>query len=190
MSRRLLAAGLLLPAALPAAAVDYVQTSGSTLGFSGTWQGERFQGRFPAFATRLAFDPAKPAAARLDVEIRMTAATAGTPEEGVELRSPAFLDTARHPTAHYVVRGFRATGPGRYTAVGSLNLRGVTRPAIFNFRWTPGAKPMLVGTATVKRLNFGVGAGEWAEVGMLGNDIAVSARVVFTPAAASAKKRP
>ena len=190
MSRQLVAAGLLLLAALPAAAIDYVQTSGSTLGFSGIWQGERFEGRFPGFATRLAFDPAKPSAARLDVEIRIAAATAGTPEEDLELRGKAFLDAARHPAARYVARGFRATGPGRYTAVGTLSLRGVTRPVTFNFRWTPGAKPLLVGTAMVKRLQFGVGAGEWADVGVLGNDIAVHARVVLTPVAASAKKRP
>ncbi|HXH01506.1 MAG TPA: YceI family protein, partial [Xanthomonadaceae bacterium] len=106
------------------------------------------------------------------------------------LRGKAFLDAARHPTARYAARGFRAMGPGRYTAFGNLSLRGVTRPVTFNFRWTPGVKPLLVGTAVVKRLQFGVGAGEWADVGVLGNDIAVHARVVLTPVAASAKKRP
>lgn len=66
--RSFLLAGLLL-SSMPALAADYLQAAGSTLGFSGTLEGDRFEGRFPGFATLLRFDPARLDQARLDVTI-------------------------------------------------------------------------------------------------------------------------
>ncbi len=56
MPRHALALALALFAA-PAFAVDYVQSTGSSLVFAGKYQGEVFTGKFPGFATRLSFDP-------------------------------------------------------------------------------------------------------------------------------------
>ena len=39
---------------------------------------------------------------------------------------------------------------------------------------------MLTGKATVKRLDFGVGSGEWADTELLPNEISVSTKVVFS----------
>jgi polyisoprenoid-binding protein YceI len=41
---------------------------------------------------------------------------------------------------------------------------------------------VLAGRATVKRLDFGIGAGDWADTAMLPDEIAVSTRVRFVPA--------
>jgi len=50
---------------------------------------------------------------------------------------------------------------------------------ILTFTWTPGAKPVLAGKATVKRLQFGVGSGDWADIATIPNEIAISTRVVL-----------
>jgi polyisoprenoid-binding protein YceI len=60
-----------------------------------------------------------------------------------------------------VTRSFAKTGTGYY-AVGSLTLHGVTKNVPINFQFVPGAgQPTLEGTANVKRLDFGVGQGDW-----------------------------
>ena len=83
---------LLLAAALafaPAAgAADYVQAPGSPLAFAGSYQEEVFTGRFPAFQTPLSFDPARPAEARLEVDIPLTSASTGNPDYDENLRGP------------------------------------------------------------------------------------------------------
>ena len=56
------------------------------------------------------------------------------------------------------------------------------KPVTLNFTWTPGAKPVLAGKASVKRLDFGVGEGEWADTSLIPNEIAVSTKVLFVPA--------
>ena len=66
--------------------------------------------------------------------------------------------------------------------VGTLSLRGVSKPVTLTFTWTPGDKPVLAGKATVKRLEFGVGEGDWADTDLLPNEIAVSTKVFFVPA--------
>ena len=185
MRKTLALAALLAAAAWPVQATDYVQAAGSSLAFGGMYQGEAFAGRFPGFDTRLQFDPADPASARLEVRIPLAGATTGNADYDGELRGPAFLDTARFATAHYRASGFRSLGGNRYAADGTLSLHGIEQPVTLEFTWTGGGQPLLAGTATVRRLAFGVGAGDWADTGMIPDAIAVSTRVRFTPAPAT-----
>ena len=174
---------LLALCALPALAADYVQAAGSTLTFATKYQGEVFTGRFPAFATRISFDPAALAASKLDVTIPLAGTATGDKERDENLRGGDFFDVARFPQARYVATKFRSLGGARYAADGTLTLRGVSRPVTLVFTWTPGASPVLAGQATVKRLAFGVGGGgDWADTGIIPDDVAVSTRVVLARA--------
>ncbi|MGI8561296.1 MAG: YceI family protein, partial [Luteimonas sp.] len=82
----------------------------------------------------------------------------------------------------YSARGFRSLGGGRYAADGTLSLRGVGKAVTLEFTWTPGPAPVLDGVATVQRLDFGVGSGDWADTDTLPNAIAIETRVILTPA--------
>lgn len=168
--------------ALPAAATDYVQAQGSRLAFASQFEGESFAGRFPGFSTRLHFDPARPQDARLDVAIPLAGAVSGNRDRDDALRGADFFHVARFPQARYRATGFRHLGGDRYAADGLLSLRGIEKPVTLEFTWTPGPRPLLVGRATVSRLAFGVGGGDWADTTMLPDAIAVSTRVVFEPA--------
>jgi polyisoprenoid-binding protein YceI len=161
-------------------AQNYVQTTGSSLQFSGTYQGDAFSGSFPGFRTTFSFDPAQLARSRLDVLIPIASATVGNEEMDPEMRGAAFFDGARFPQARYTATTFRALGGNRFEATGNLSLRGVTKPVTLTFTWKPGAQPELHGNATVKRLDFGVGGGEWNDTSLLPNDIQVTTTVVFT----------
>jgi polyisoprenoid-binding protein YceI len=160
-------------------AADYVQAPGSTLTFAGSYQGETFTGRFPGFATKLSFDPKQLAASTLDVSIPLATATTGNEDYDGEMRGDAFFNSAKFPQARYTATKFRALGGNRYAADGVLSLHGVSKPVTLAFTWTPGAKPVLAGKATVKRLDFGVGGGEWADTSLLPNEITVSTKVVL-----------
>ncbi len=166
-------------ATAPAHAADYVQASGSTLAFATKYDGEVFSGSFPGFATTLSFDPANLDAARLEVSIPLASARSGNADRDSTLQGADFFNVARFATAHYRAEKFRALGDGRYAADGTLELRGVSKPVTLTFSWTPGAQPVLTGKATVRRLDFGVGAGDWADTSLIPNETAVSTRVVF-----------
>lgn len=173
-----------LVAALPfsALAADYVQAPGSSLAFAGSYQGEVFSGTFPDFRTTLRFDPARPQDASLSVTIPLAGATTGNEDYDAEMRGPAFFDASRFAQATFTATGVRALGDGRYAADGELALRGVRQPVTLEFTWTPGTRPLLSGRATVRRLAFGVGGGDWADTGLIPDGIAISTRVYLAPA--------
>ncbi len=177
-----LAAVLVAALALPAQAADYVQAPGSSLTFATKYQGEIFTGRFPAFSTRLSFDPARLAGSKLDVTIPLAGAVTGSDERDSTLKDADFFSVSKFPQARFVATTFRGLGANRYAADGQLTLRGVSKPVTLTFTWTPGATPVLSGHATVKRLAFGVGGGDWADTSIIPDEVAVSTRVQFRPA--------
>ncbi|UKE48207.1 MULTISPECIES: YceI family protein [Xanthomonas translucens group] len=166
-------------AAAPAFAADYVQAPGSSLVFASKYDGEVFTGQFPGFDSKFSFDPANLASARLDVAIPLAGAKSGNADRDSTLQGPDFFDVAKFATAHYRADKFRGLGNNQYAADGTLELRGVSRPVTLTFTWTPGAQPVLAGKALVKRLDFGVGGGDWADTKTIPNETAISTKVVF-----------
>lgn len=171
-----------LAAAMPAFARDYVQGPGSTLTFASHYQGEVFTGHFSRFTTRLSFDPAKLADARLDVLIPLASASTANTDRDDTLQGPDFFNTSAFPQARYTASRFRHVKGNEYAADGTLSLRGVRKPVTLTFTWTPGPNPVLNGKAGVQRLDFGVGGGDWADLEIIPNLVAVSTKVVFQPA--------
>lgn len=183
ISPALTAAALVaMMAAAPASAADYVQASGSTLVFASKYDGEVFTGKFASFTTTLSFDPANLATSKLDVVIPLTGASTGNGDRDSTLSSSDFFNVAKFAQARYSASKFRSLGGNQYAADGNLLLRGVSKPVTLTFTWTPGAQPVLSGKATVKRLDFGVGSGDWADTSNIPNEVAVSTKVVFKPA--------
>ena len=180
MRKTLLLALALLCA--PAFAADYIQAPGSSLVFAGKYQGEAFTGRFPGFATTFSFDPANLGGSKLDVTIPLAGAKSGNSDRDSTLQGKDFFNVAQFAQARYTANGFRDLGNGQYAADGTLELRGIRKPVALTFTLSGGDNPVLVGQAVVKRLDFGVGAGDWADVSIIPNEIAVATRVTFKPA--------
>jgi len=171
-----LGAAVLLAAA-PALATDYVQAPGSTLAFATEYDGEVFSGHFGQFTTALSFDPADLSDARLDVAIPLASATTANADRDATLQGAEFFATSRFPQARYTATSFLDLGDGRYAADGELTLRGTTRPVTLTFTFTDGTPALLEGRATVQRLDFNVGGGDWADLSLIPNPVAISTKV-------------
>ncbi|MFT3669270.1 MAG: YceI family protein [Pseudoxanthomonas sp.] len=179
--RARLALASLLLAAAPAMAADYVQAPGSTLVFASNYQGETFTGKFGSFTTTMSFDPKQLATSKLDVAIQLTGTQTGNKDRDDTLVSADFFNVGKFAQARYTATKFRALGGNQYAADGTLTLRGASKPVTLTFTWTPGAQPVLSGKATVKRLDFGVGGGDWADTATIPNEVAISTKVVLKP---------
>ena len=168
-----------LMATAPVLAADYVQAPGSVLVFATKYDGEVFTGSFPGFDTKLSFDPAKLDGAKLEVTIPLAGAKSGNSDRDSTLQGADFFNVGKFAQAKYSATTFRALGNNQYAADGTLELRGVSKPVTLTFTWTPGAQPVLSGKATVKRLDFGVGGGDWADTKTIPNETAISTKVVL-----------
>jgi polyisoprenoid-binding protein YceI len=179
---RLLACSLLLVSGL-AQAADYATLPGSTLGFTASFQGKAIAGEFKRFSPQIRFDPAHLDQSRFDVGIELASADTGDGERDEELRSEDFFNVRKLAQARFSASKFRALGGNRYAADGQLSLRGVSQPVTLSFSWTPGAKPVLIGDASLKRSAFGVGAGDWADTSELADGVKVHTRLLLGPKA-------
>jgi polyisoprenoid-binding protein YceI len=174
-------AALLLMLALPAAALatDYAVQPGSTLGFAGTFQGAGFNGGFRQWQAAVSYDPANLAHARFDVTVNLASVAVSDKDQQAALPGKDFFDVARFPSAHFVTTGFRKLG-GKVIADGTLTLRGVTRPVSLAVDFRPQGKGATLDVATtLKRLDFGVGGGDYADTSVIGADVKVQAHLVL-----------
>lgn len=175
----LLLALLWLPAGVFAA--DWrVLPGASSLGFSAEAQGETFDGRFSRFEARIRFDPAALEASRFEVEIALDSVDSQNSERDDMLAEAEFFDSAKQPNARYVAERFVALGGSRYRADGELELRGVRRPVALQFDWSvDGEQARLTGEASLDRLAFGVGSGEWEDTELIAREVAVHATLLL-----------
>ena len=156
-----------------AAAQWSMQPKESKLTFVGEQAGAQFEGSFDKFTADITFDPKDLAHARFDVKIDTASVNTQDGERDSTLKGADLFDVKRFATAHYVADKFTAAG-SKYSATGKLTLRDVTKdvPIEFTFDVKDGAA-WLKGTAKIKRLDFGVGQGEWKDTSTVGNDVQV-----------------
>ncbi len=175
-------AASLVVASGTAVAADYVQAPGSTLTFASSFENEVFTGHFSRFTTTMRFDPQRLDQATLDVTIPLASATTANPERDDTLQGGDFFNSKRFPQASYRASKFRHLGDDRYAADGTLTLRSVSGPVTLTFTWKRGTSPVLTGRASVQRLDFGVGGGDWSDLAMIPAAVAISTRVNLSPA--------
>jgi polyisoprenoid-binding protein YceI len=159
----------------------------STLEFTFMQAGAQNKGRFTRFPVVFDFAPDNLAASRLEVTVDMNSLDTGDQERDDNLRDTDLFAVKKFPQAHYSATQFTKTANG-YEAQGKLTLRGVTREVRvpFSFRTATengAAVGYMSGKTSLRRLDFGVGQGDWKSTEWVGNDVGVSFTVRLTPGA-------
>jgi polyisoprenoid-binding protein YceI len=164
-----------------ASAATYSADAASRLEFTGVQAGAPFKGVFHQFTAAVDLDPAALAGARIEVTIEMNSADSGDKDRDGTMRGADIFDVAHFPTAHYVTRSVTRTATG-FSAVGALTLRGVTKDVPIEFKFIPGAGgATLNGTADLKRLDFGVGRGDWKNTDWVADVVKVAFTLNLKP---------
>jgi len=166
-------------AAEPVAAARYtLDPAKSTLEFQFVQAGAQNKGHFGKFSVALDLPAEDTAGGKLEVVVEMTSLDSGDKDRDDTLRGSDLFDVARYPQARFTSTQITRTASG-YDAVGKLTIRGATRDqhVAFTFRTTQEQGKTvgnLAGKTTVRRLDFGVGQGDWKSTEWVGNDVAVS----------------
>ncbi len=181
----LLGLWLAIGAAWPVAAASLWQIDqASTLGFLAKQQGAPVEGKFERFSARIDFDPSQLATSVIEVTIDTGSVSTGHKDRDQTLRSAAFFDTAQFPEARFVSRSITAAGQDRYKAKGELTIRDVTKDVVLPFTLTvatgagPAEQAEAAGELLIKRLDYGVGQGEWASTGTIADEVAIKLAIV------------
>lgn len=167
------------PAATTGSVAHFTQVPGTgSLTFSFMQAGAESRGSFKQFTTELTYDPGKPTAGSLKVTVQAGSLETQDKDRNDALAGADLFDVAKYPTAQYVANSFAQRPGGQLEAVGKLTLRGVTKDlrVPLNLRIS-GDGAELSGEVTLKRLDFGVGQGEWQSTEWVGNDVKLQYKV-------------
>lgn len=185
MGRKLTIAAMAMLMAWSVNAVEYdrIDPEASRIDFGFKQMGVGMDGRFEKFSVQLQFDPSKPEAARAVLELQVDSVDTGSVEGNEEVKGKLWFDSANHPLARFESKELKSLGEGRYELSGDLTIKGRTKPVAARLGYVPdGSRAQLEGSFNMKRSDFGVGEGEWADYGLVANEIEVRFKMLALPA--------
>lgn len=180
-----------LPVVGSATAAEWaVDPAGSTIRFSGVQVGVPFTGRFERFKAEVDLDPAKPEAGHAVVLVDLASARTGDAQRDEALPQKDWFDVGSASQARFEANRFVDKGRGDYDAIGTLTLRGASRPLTLPFHLDlDGGKAHATGRVTLVRTEFGVGQGPWASGQWVGLDVGVDVDIRATAPSAAGDGR-
>lgn len=133
------------------------------------------EGSFVRFRAEAKFLPQQPEQSKASLVIMPASIDTGN-SEGNEIAVGAeWFDAKRFPEVRFVTTRVAPAGTGRYALWGNLTVKGITRPvsAYFTARNEGENLWRLEGSVPLKRLDFRLGEGDWADVSTLANTVEV-----------------
>jgi polyisoprenoid-binding protein YceI len=134
-----------------------------------TWSANHFgfsnpSGKFSKVEGTLTLDEAKPEASKVNVTITPASVITGVEKLDEHLRTDAFFDVAKFPTATFVSDKVDVTGKGTAKITGNLTLHGVSKPVVLDVTLNkigenPISKKKTAGfsaSTTILRSDFGI----------------------------------
>lgn len=178
---------LLLSAGAQAIEFNQLLADKSAVSFAYKQMNVPLDGGFKRFDGRINFDPAKPALAKAEIDIELASIDTGSEEGNDEVAGKLWFNTKQFPVARFVSTSIKPLGNNRFEVAGKMSIKGRTldtrTPATFRQEGNLG---VFEGSFVLKRGDYGIGEGMWADYGTVANEVQIKFRLVA--AAAAGKK--
>jgi len=141
------------------------------------------EGGFKRFTADVQFDPARLDASRAEFSIDLGSIDLGSPEAETEVKRKGWFDTANTPRANFVSTRVRNLSPGKFEVTGKLTIKGTTKDIVVPFTirsaGTTATATVAEGRFVVKRLDYKIGDGPWADVGVVADEVEVRVKMAL-----------
>ena len=165
-----------------AATFSVVHSDNSAVTFISRQMNVPVEGDFKKFSAQISLDPAKPETGRALIDIDLASMDVGSAEANDEVKGKNWFNVREFPKASFVSTAVRALGGGRFEATGKMSIKGKTLEmrAPFTMRQE---KDVLVldGNFPLKRLDFGIGSGEWSDTSVVADEVQVKFHFLVGP---------
>jgi len=174
-----LAAAIGVPKPVHAGEFNATQADENTLVFSFKQMNVGMEGRFKKFAVQIVFDPDKAASAKVVLDVDLASIDTGSSEGNEEVAGKQWFNTKAYPVAHFASSSIKALGGNRYEVTGQLSIKGRTQPVTAPTTVTiKGNKASFDGTFVLKRADFSIGEGPWADFGVIANEVPITFHIL------------
>lgn len=156
-----------------------VDENHSTLSFVFQQEGESFRGSFQKFNADIRFEEENLAQSSAHIEIDLTSLSAGNAERDDALQSSDWFYLSKFPKAVFKTTGFRHMEGVHYEADAVLSIRGVERAVVLPFTLDfEGSTVHMLGALDLRRLDFNLGEGFWANPDFIGLSVMVEVEIL------------
>jgi polyisoprenoid-binding protein YceI len=149
----------------------------SEITFVSKQMGVELQGRFRKFDGDIVFKPADLPASKARIEVDLGSIDLGAPDSEAEVRGKDWFQVASFPKGVFQSSAIRAKGADRFEAVGKFTLKGITRDLVVPVTVKHvGNQSVAEGGFVMKRTDFNIGQGVWADPDAVAIDVTVKFR--------------
>jgi polyisoprenoid-binding protein YceI len=149
----------------------------SSVGFVGTQQGTKFNGRFQTFAAEIDLDLADPTKGSIVGTVQLDSVNTRDHDRDASLLDKDWFNAKEFPQAKFESQKIEKAADGSYVANGQLTLKGTTKPIALKFTFTgTDAAAKFAGTMSINRFDFNVGEG-WNDTSWVAQDVAVDVKL-------------
>ena len=154
----------------------------SSITFVGKQMGVPAEGKFQKFAVDATLDPTAIDKSRVKVVIDMNSVALPASDFTTEVKRKRWFDTAAFPEAAFESKQFRKLDGGGHQVDGVLTLKGVRKPISVPLTLkTDGADLEAEGQFAIKRLDFNVGDGQWADTDTVADEVQIKFKLRLKP---------
>jgi len=175
----ILFAGFTFAGIAGAAELGPIQADKSKLVFVSKQMSVPVEGEFRKFAVQMSFDPARPETGKAQIEIDMASIDAGSAEANEEVVGKNWFNVKQFPKASFVSSSVKALGGNKFEVAGKLTIRDKTLDVVAPLTMSQqGANTQFDGSFAIKRADFGIGQGAWADFDTVANDVQIKFKFV------------
>jgi polyisoprenoid-binding protein YceI len=176
----LLALSIFFVSSVFAAEFTEIDVVKSKITFTSKLMGSKLSGGFGKFSGRVAFNSDEPEKSRANLIIDLASFNAGGDELREEAKGRDWFNTKTFPTANFVADSVKVLGPNSLEIHGNLTMKGKTVPVNVMAKYQVQGKQVLFDASMqLMRLDFGLGAGNWADTSAVANEVPVNVHLVL-----------
>ncbi len=152
----------------------------SNIEWTASYSGKPIKGQFPAFESDIAFDPTHLDKSYVKVQLELGKLKSQDKDAMQNLPTKEWFFVDKYPLAVFAVKEFIHLQGDNYEAHGMLTIKGkeikVNLPFTVKFL-NDNSDAVINGETTIKRLDFGIGEGEWATTNPLADEVKLAIHI-------------
>ena len=165
-----------------ALAMEYtsIDVAKSKITFTSKLMGSKLSGGFGKFSGKVIFNADEPEKSKANLVIDIASFAAGGEELQEEAKGKDWFNAKSFPSANFVAESVKATGANALEIRGSLTIKGKSVPVTIAAKYQVQGKQVIFDAAfQLLRLDYGLGAGNWADTSAVANEVPVNVHLVL-----------
>ncbi|MDE1179791.1 YceI family protein [Paraburkholderia sp.] len=136
-------------------------------------------GTFNKVNATVQFDPANLAASKAQLDVDVASFDLGSADYNAEVAGKDWFDAKDFPHATFVSTSIKPAANGSFAVSGTLTIRGKSSAVVVPVQYHKnGTSQVFDGTLPVKRLQYGIGQGDWKDTSIVADDVQLKFHIV------------